>query len=67
VRATAGSDTIAVGGAHRRESIAICRGAQRPTCLAGHRSLYGSVAADLTSYPYIFRAVDPDSGVRRTC
>ncbi|HUC41029.1 MAG TPA: hypothetical protein VMR92_09365, partial [Gemmatimonadales bacterium] len=29
-------------------------------------SLYGSAAADLQQYPYIFRAVDPDSGVQRT-
>jgi hypothetical protein len=29
-------------------------------------SLYGSAAEDLPQHPYIFRAVDPDSGVRRT-
>ncbi len=67
VRATAGSDTIAVGG---------LRIVVNPSPLPWRQaaelawpvidSLYGSVAADLPQHPYIFRAVDPDSNVRRT-
>jgi len=66
VRATAGSDTIAVGG---------LRIIVNPSALPWRQaaelawpvidSLYGSAAEDLTGHPYIFRAVDPDSGVRR--
>jgi len=66
VRATAGSDTIAVGG---------LRIIVNPSALQWRQaaelawpvidSLYGSAAQDLPRYPYIFRAVDPDSGVRR--
>ena len=67
VRATAGSDTIAVGGLR-----IIANPSALPWREAAERawpvidSLYGSAAADLPQYPYIFRAVDPDSGVRRT-
>ncbi len=67
VRATAGSDTIAVGG---------LRIVVNPSPLPWRQaaelawpvidSLYGSAAADLPQHPYIFRAVDPDSSVRRT-
>jgi hypothetical protein len=67
VRATAGSDTIAVGG---------LRIIANPSPLSWRQaaelawpvidSLYGSAAADLPQHPYVFRAVDPDSGVRRT-
>ncbi|HEX9346400.1 MAG TPA: hypothetical protein VF919_02395 [Gemmatimonadales bacterium] len=67
VRATVGSDTIAVGG---------LRIVVNPSPLPWRQaaelawpvidSLYGSVAADLAQHPYIFRAVDPDSNVRRT-
>src|SRR5882672_7841511 len=67
VRATAGSDTIAVGGL--RIVVNPSPLPWRPAAELAWPvidSLYGSVAADLTSYPYIFRAVDPDSGVRRT-
>jgi hypothetical protein len=67
VRATAGSDTIAVGGLR-----IIANPSLLPWREAAERawpvidSLYGSAAADLPQYPYIFRAVDPDSGVRRS-
>jgi hypothetical protein len=66
VRATAGSDTIAVGGLR-----IIVNPSPLPWREAAARawpaidSLYGSAAEDLPRYPYIFRAVDPDSGVRR--
>ena len=66
VRATAGSDTIAVGGLR-----IIVNPSPLPWRQAAERawpvidSLYGSAAADLPRYPYVFRAVDPDSGVRR--
>ncbi|HZE94376.1 MAG TPA: hypothetical protein VEZ49_06675 [Gemmatimonadales bacterium] len=66
VRATAGADTIAVGG---------LRIIVNPSALPWRQaaelawpvidSLYGSAAEDLPQHPYIFRAVDPDSGVRR--
>lgn len=67
VRATAGSDTIAVGGLR-----IIANPSPLPLREAAERawpaidSLYGSAAEDLPRHPYIFRAVDPDSGVRRT-
>lgn len=67
VRATAGSDTIAVAGLR-----IIANPSPLPWREAAERawpvidSLYGSVAEDLPRHPYIFRAVDPDSGVRRT-
>jgi len=66
VRATAGSDTIAVGGLR-----IIVNPSPLPWREAAERawssidSLYGSAGEDLPRYPYIFRAVDPDSGVRR--
>jgi hypothetical protein len=67
VRATAGSDTIAVGGLR-----IIVNPSRLPWRQAAERawpvidSLYGSAAGDLPRHPYIFRAVDPDSSVRRT-
>lgn len=67
VRATAGSDTIAVGGLR-----IIVNPSPLPWRQAAERawpiidSLYGSAAEDLPQHPYIFRAVDPDSGARRT-
>ncbi len=67
VRATASSDTIAVGGLR-----IIANPSPLPWRDAAERawpvidSLYGSAAADLPQYPYIVRAIDPDSGVRRT-
>ena len=67
VRATAGADTIAVGGLR-----IIANPSPLPLREAAARawpvidSLYGSAAEDLPRYPYIFRAVDPDSSVRRT-
>jgi hypothetical protein len=67
VRATAGSDTIAVRGLR-----IIANPSPLPFREAAERawpvidSLFGSAAAELPRYPYIFRAVDPDSGVRRT-
>ncbi len=66
VRATAGSDTIAVGALR-----IIANPSPLPLREAAARawpaidSLYGSAAADLVQHPYIIRAVDPDSGVRR--
>jgi hypothetical protein len=66
VRATAGSDTIAVGGLR-----IIVNPSPLPWRQAAERawpvidSLYGSAAKDLPLHPYIFRAVDPDSGIRR--
>src|SRR6267154_6241819 len=66
VRATAGSDTIAVGG---------LRIVVNPSPLPWRQaaelawpvidSLYGSAAEDLPQHPYIFRAVDPDTGEHR--
>jgi hypothetical protein len=67
VRATAGSDTIAVGALR-----IIANPSPLPLREAAERawpaidSLYGSVAAELTEHPFIFRAVDPDTSVRRT-
>ena len=67
VRATAGSDTIAVGGLRiivNPSPLSWRQAAERAWPVID--SLYGSAAADLPQHPYIFRAVDPDSGVRRT-
>jgi len=67
VRATAGSDTIAVGGLRiivNPSPLQWRDAAERAWPVID--SLYGSAAQDLPRYPYIFRAVDPDSGVRRT-
>jgi len=67
VRATAGSDTIAVGGLR-----IIVNPSPLPWRQAAELawpvidSLYGGAAEDLPQHPYISRAVDPDSGVRRT-
>jgi len=67
VRATAGYDTIAVGGLR-----IIANSSPLPLREAAERawpvidSLYGSAAEDLAQYPYIIRAVDPDTVVRRT-
>jgi hypothetical protein len=66
VRATAGSDTIAVGSLR-----IIANPSPLPLREAAERawpaidSLYGSAAADLGRRPFIIRAVDPDTGVRR--
>ncbi len=67
VRATAGSDTIAVGGLRiivNPSPLSWRQAAERAWPVID--SLYGSAAEDLPQHPYIFRAVDPDSGVRRT-
>ena len=67
VRATAGSDTIAVGGLRiiaNPSPLPLREAAERAWPVID--SLYGSAAEDLARYPYIFRAVDPDSGVHRT-
>jgi len=67
VRATAGSDTIAVGGLRiivNPSPLPLRDAAERAWPVID--SLYGSAAEDLPRYPYIFRAVDPDSSVRRT-
>ncbi|OLC78143.1 MAG: hypothetical protein AUH78_03040 [Gemmatimonadetes bacterium 13_1_40CM_4_69_8] len=67
VRATAGSDTIAVAGLRiivNPSPLQWQQAAER--AWPAIDSLYGSAAEDLPRYPYIFRAVDPDSGVRRT-
>jgi hypothetical protein len=66
VRATAGYDTIAVGGLRiiaNPSPLPLREAAERAWPVID--SLYGSAAEDLPRYPYIFRAVDPDSGVRR--
>jgi len=66
VRATAGSDTIAVGGLR-----IIVNPSRLPWRQAAELawpvidSLYGSAAEDLLQHPYIFRAVDPDTGEHR--
>ena len=67
VRATAGADTIAVGGLRiivNPSPLPLGEAAARAWPVID--SLYGSAAEDLPRYPYIFRAVDPDSSVRRT-
>jgi hypothetical protein len=67
VRATAGSGTIAVGGLRiivNPSPLPLREAAERAWPVID--SLYGSAAEDLPRYPYIFRAVDPDSSVRRT-
>ena len=67
VRATAGSDTIAVGGLRiivNPSPLQWREAAERAWPVID--SLYGSAAEDLPQHPYIFRAVDPDSSVRRT-
>jgi hypothetical protein len=66
VRATAGSDTIAVRGLRivvNPSPLPFREAAERAWPVID--SLFGSAAAELPRYPYIFRAVDPDSGVRR--
>jgi len=66
VRAMAGSDTIAVRGLRiivNPSPLPIREAAERAWPVID--SLFGSAAADLPRYPYIFRAVDPDSGVSR--
>jgi hypothetical protein len=66
VRASAGSDTIAVGALR-----IIANPSPLPLREAAARawpaidSLYGSAASELTEHPYIIRAVDPDTSVRR--
>jgi hypothetical protein len=66
-RATAGRDTIAVGSLR-----IIANPSPLPLREAAERawpaidSLYGAMAAELTQRPYIIRAVDPDTAVRRT-
>lgn len=67
VRATAGSDTIAVGGLRiiaNPSPLPLREAAERAWPVID--SLYGSAVEDLPRYPYLFRAVDPDSSVRRT-
>lgn len=66
VRATAGSDTIAVGSLRiivNRSPLPLREAAAR--AWPAIDSLYGSVAVELAEHPYIFRAVDPDTNVRR--
>lgn len=66
-RATAGRDTIAVGGLR-----IIANPSLLPLRQAAERawprvdSLYGTLAADVAQRPYIIRAVDPDTAVRRS-
>jgi len=67
VRATAGSDTIAVGGLRiiaNPSPLPLREAAERAWPVID--SLYGRAGEDLPRYPFIFRAVDPDSSVRRT-
>src|SRR5207245_1800365 len=66
-RATAGRDTIAVGHLRiiaNRSPLPLRQAAER--AWPAIDSLYGSAAADLIQYPYIIRAVDPDTTVRRS-
>src|SRR4051812_1473977 len=66
-RAAAGADTIAVGSL-----VIIANRSPLPLRAAAERawpaidSLYGPLAAELTQHPFIIRAVDPDTAVRRT-
>lgn len=65
-RATAGRDTIAVGSMR-----IIANHSPLPLRAAAERawpaidSLYGAAAVDLVRQPYIIRAIDPDTAVRR--
>jgi len=66
-RATAGRDTIAVGHLRiiaNRSPLPLRKAAER--AWPAIDSLYGSAAADLIQYPYIIRAVDPDTTVPRS-
>ena len=65
-RATAGADTIAVGGLliiANRSPLPLRAAAERAWPVVD--SLYGPLAAELTQHPFIIRAVDPDTAVRR--
>jgi hypothetical protein len=65
-RATAGRDTIAVGGLRiivNPSPLPVRAAAERAWPLLD--SLYGTVAADLVERPYIIRSFDPDTAVRR--
>jgi hypothetical protein len=66
-RATAGTDTIAIGGLR-----IIANPSPLPLQQAAERawpaidSLYGSAAPEIAQQPFIIRAVDPDTAVRRS-
>jgi len=65
-RASAGRDTIAVGALRivvNPSPLPIRQGATRAWRIID--SVYGSAAADLVGMPYLIRAVDPDTAVRR--
>jgi len=66
-RATAGSDTIAIGGLRviaNPSPLALREAAERAWPVID--SLYGTAALELAQHPVIIRAVDPDTAVRRT-
>ena len=66
-RATADRDTIAVGYLRiiaNRSPLPLRKAAER--AWPAIDSLYGNAAADLIQYPYIIRAVDPDTAVPRS-
>src|SRR6266702_3785244 len=66
-RATADRDTIAVGYLRimaNRSPLPLRKAAER--AWPAIDSLYGNAAADLIQYPYIIRAVDPDTTVGRS-
>ena len=66
-RATVGRDTIAVGYLRiiaNRSPLPLREAAER--AWPAIDSLYGTAAAVLIQHPYIIRAVDPDTGVRRS-
>ena len=67
VRATAGADTITVGGLRiiaNRSPLPLRQAAERAWPIVD--SLYGSAALELLNRPWIIRAVDPDTAVPRT-
>lgn len=66
-RATAGSDTIAIGGLRviaNPSPLGLREAAERAWPVID--SLYGTAALELAQHPVIIRAVDPDTAVRRT-
>lgn len=66
VRATAGAETLAVGGLRiiaNPSPLPLHEAAERAWPILD--SLYGSAAIELAQHPYVIRAVDPDTTIRR--
>lgn len=66
-RATAGSDTIAIGGLRviaNPSPLPLRQAAERAWPLID--SLYGTLALEIAQHPAIIRAVDPDTAFHRT-